>query len=142
MQYALADTGIWYAMFDPQDQSKERQIQITETVERLELFKIILPWPTLYETLRTKMVKNKFALQRFKEYLKRPNLNYLDDTPYRDRAMELVFSSSLKGGRSLSMIDCLIRLILDDDKVKITCLATLNIKDFSDVCRKRKIEII
>lgn len=139
MQTALVDTGIWYAMFDPRDQ---HQNQLKEKAELLELFQVILPWPTLYETLRTKMVRNKFALQRFEEYLKRPNLNYLDDTPYRDKAIELAFSSSLNRNRPLSMIDCLIRLILDDDKVKINCLATLNFRDFSDICRRRQIEII
>ena len=120
----------------------QHQNQLKEKAELLELFQVILPWPTLYETLRTKMVRNKFALQRFEEYLKRPDLNYLDDTPYRDKAIELAFSSSLNRNRPLSMIYCLIRLILDDDKVKINCLATLNFRDFSDICRRRQIEII
>ncbi|CAH2405647.1 hypothetical protein MES4922_40360 [Mesorhizobium ventifaucium] len=40
------------------------------------------------------------------------------------------------------MVDCLIRLMLDDRNLKINYLATWNEGDFDDVCRKRRIEII
>ena len=56
--------------------------------------------------------------------------------------MELAFSSALTGRRPLSMTDCLIRLIMDERNVKIDLLATFNVKDFVDVCRKQRIELI
>ena len=54
MKYALVDTGIWIAMFDPNDKYHERSKLISESFDK---FHLILPWPTLYETLRTKFVK-------------------------------------------------------------------------------------
>jgi len=138
MQYVLADTGVWYAMFDPRDQywgkTKEKE-------EILGLFTIVVPWPTMYETLRTRMVRNRKAMQLFEEYLRRPQLTFIDDSPYRDDAFDLTFSSSLRTSRPLSMDDCLIRLILDDVNIAVNYFATFNNRDFSDVCSKRRIEI-
>jgi len=116
--------------------------EIDEKAEVLDQCLVVVPWPTMYETLRTKFVKKKLALQQLRDYLKRPRVGYLDDVPYREQAMELAFSSALTGRRPLSMTDCLIRLIMDDRNVKIDFLATFNAKDFVDVCRRRRIELI
>jgi len=139
MEYTLVDTGIWIAMFDPRDQHRAR---IEEIAEYLDLCHLILPWPTLYETLRTRLARNRNALQSFEAYLKRPRISFLDDEPYRETAIELCFSSVLQAYRPLSMVDCLIRLVLDDINVKVSYLATFNNNDFFDICQKRQIEII
>lgn len=139
MEYILVDTGIWIAMFDPRDPYRERLRQMEEV---LELFHLVLPWPTLYETLHTRMVRNRRGLRGFQAYLKRPRISFLDDAPYREKALELCFSSGLRAYRSLSMADCLIRLVLEDVNVKVTGLATFNRSDFADVCQKRRIEMI
>jgi predicted nucleic acid-binding protein len=139
MEYAIADTGIWYAMFDARDQHAR---DIKEKVDILSLYRIVMPWPTVYETLRTRLVRNKYAMQRFEDYLKRPNIEYLDDSQYREAALELAFYSALRKSRPLSMVDCLIRLLLDDIDVKVSCLATFNHADFIDLCNKRRIELI
>lgn len=140
MQYVLADTGVWYAMFFPRDQHRA---QIQEKEERLDRSGLLIPWPTLYETLRTTMVKtgNRLALQRFQQYLTRPHVEFLDDSFYRQDALDLTFSSSLRDFRPLSLVDCTIRLMLEDTNVRVDFLATFNTKDFEDVCRKRRIEM-
>ena len=139
MQNVLVDTGIWFAMFDPRDQYAK---DIEEKAKIVERCHVVLPWPTVYETVRTRMAKNRFALQQFKSYLARPHVEYLDDTSYREAALELAFESSLRRSRPLSMVDCLIRLILGDINVKVDYLATYNVMDFEDVCRRRRIEIV
>jgi predicted nucleic acid-binding protein len=139
VEYALADTGLWYAMFDRRDQHHS---VAKEKAEVLELFHVVLPWPTLYETLRTRFVRNSIALGQFERFLKRPNVTYLDDSSFREAAFEIALESSLRQGRPLSMVDCLIRLLLEDVNTRISYLATLNERDFADVCRKKGIEII
>ncbi len=135
------DTGFWFAMFDPRDQYYS---EIQEKADLLETARILLPWPTLYETLRTKFVKNGKALNRFELFLKRPNIGYLDDIPYREAALELSFDASLRKepSRPLSMVDCLIRLIIEDANIKVDYLATFNESDFIDVCDKYRVEIL
>jgi predicted nucleic acid-binding protein len=139
MPYALADTGLWYAMFDQRDQ---HHAQARGKAEILNTFRIVLPWPTLYETLRTRLVRNAAALARFERFLKTPDVIYLDDSAFRQAAMELALESSLRQRRPLSMVDCLIRLLIDDVNTRIDYLATFNIQDFEDVCRMNGVEII
>jgi predicted nucleic acid-binding protein len=139
MDFAIVDTGVWFAIFDSQD---ERYKEGQKKAELLEVLQVVIPWPTLYETLRTKLVKNAKALRQFETFLKSTTVIYLDDQPYRDEAFQLSFESSLREKRPLSMVDCLIRLLLDDVNVNIQYLATFNNRDFIDVCARRGIEII
>jgi len=139
MEYVLADTGLWYALFDRRDQHHSEAMDKADT---LNMFQIILPWPTLYETLRTKFVRNVVALGQFEHFLMGPNITYLDDTPFRQAAFDLSLDSSLRRGRPLSMVDCLIRILIEDVNIRINYLATFNHQDFVDVCRSNRVEII
>jgi predicted nucleic acid-binding protein len=138
MDRILADTGVWYAMFEPGNRDRD---EIRKMAEILDVCRLVVPWPTMYETLRTRMMRKRDVTQRLENYLKRPNLEYLDDSPYREEALRLAFWWSSRG-RPLSMVDCLIRLLLDDIEVKVNVLATLNLRDFIDVCQRRRIELI
>jgi predicted nucleic acid-binding protein len=139
VEYALVDTGIWYGVFDNRDQWYQ---EAASKAEYFDYFKLVIPWPTLYETLRTSFVKNDRVLQRFESFLKSSNALFLDDANYRDKAFELSLDSSLRRGRPLSMVDCLLRLVIDDPNVKIDYLLTFNPRDFIDACRKNRVEIL
>ena len=139
MDSVLVDTGVWYALFDSRDNNYR---QAEETAERLNILNVVIPWPTAYETLRTRFVKNAVALRQFERFLKSPNIQFLEDEGYRASALQLSLDSSLRKARPLSMVDCLIRLILDDANMRIRYLATFNARDFYDVCARKGIEII
>lgn len=139
MEYALADTGLWYGVFDRRDQ---RYDEAQSKIDYFEFLQIVIPWPTLYETLRTRFVRNQFALQRFEMFLKKHPIVFLDDTVYRDNAFDLAMESSIRGGRPLSMVDCLLRLIIDDSNVRTDYLLTFNPSDFLDVCLKNRVEML
>jgi predicted nucleic acid-binding protein len=136
----LVDTGVWYALFDPRDGvASKTDLRLLES--RIEALSVVIPWPIAYETLRTRFVRNRLALTRFEQTLKSPRIKLVDDAPYRDDAISLSFDSSLRGHRPLSMVDCLIRILLDDANIKIRYLATFNAGDFADVCERRRIEL-
>jgi predicted nucleic acid-binding protein len=124
------------------DRSDQHHSEAKDKVEVLERFQIVLPWPTLYETLRTKFVKNSVALGQFERFLKRPNVTHLDDSSFREAAFEMALESSLRQRRPLSMVDCLIRLLLEDGNTRISYLVTFNERDFADVCWRKGVEII
>jgi predicted nucleic acid-binding protein len=136
----VLDTGVWIALFDPRERAKFKSSSVIES--RIEAMTVVLPWPIVYETLRTKFVRNVPALVNFEKYLKSPSINFIDDLKYRDKALELVFESSLRNRRPLSFVDCMIRILLDAHAPKIKYLATFNSSDFADVCRKHRIEIL
>jgi hypothetical protein len=108
---------------------------------RIEPMSIIVPWPTAYETLRTKFVKNRMALAAFERQMRAANIAFVDDVAYRDEAFQLALDSTRRN-RPLSMVDCLMRLMLDDRATRIGYLATFNIPDFFDVCHARGISIL
>ncbi len=139
MKYLLVDTGVWYAVFDDRDEHYRSARHMAEYLDRMP---IVLPWPILYETLWTGFVKNGRALRLFENRLKRPGISYLDDSAYRDAAFRLSLDSSLRRARPLSLVDCAIRLVLEDVNVKIGFLATYNPRDFVDVCAGRRIEMV
>ena len=139
MDFTIVDTGIWFAIFDKGD---ERHEEGQEKAKLLDMLQVVIPWPTMYETLRTKFVKNKNALKKFEAFLKSTAVIYLDDKFYREEAFQLSFESSLREKRPLSMVDCLLRLQLEDVNVNVQYLATFNRRDFIDICDRRGIEII
>lgn len=141
MNSILVDTGVWYAIFDQRERQQERK-EVNLLANRIEQFRIVVPWPVTYETLRSRFVKNRLALEGFERQMKSVNISFVDDTSYRDEALALSLESSLRKNRPLSLVDCLIRLLLDEPDMQIRYLATYNERDFSDVCRKRNIEIL
>ena len=118
MSSILVDTGVWHAIFDPRDRPDDR-VAIEKLVSRIDAMSVIVPWPVVYETLRTKFVRNRLALGHFERRLKSPKVVLVDDAPYRDDAFSLSLDSSLRGHRPLSLVDCVVRLILDDVNTKI-----------------------
>jgi hypothetical protein len=135
----IVDPGYWYALFDPRD-SLSREAQ--RKAHYIETLRVLLPWPLLYETLRTRFVKLPVRMSTFDRVLKRPNVEYVDDAPYRDRALAATIRGGISGKRPLSLCDMLIRLLIDDTSLRIRALLTFNPRDFHDVCQKRNVQIL
>jgi predicted nucleic acid-binding protein len=139
MKNVVIDTGFWFALFDPSDEHHKHALDIYELIKDNN---IIIPFPTLYETINTAFSKQSHWMQKFQEIVDQPNITKLFDEQYRDDALIITYFSSIKQKRNLSLVDVIIRLILDDPEVNINYLVTFNVGDFSDVCRKRNIEIL
>lgn len=141
MVSVLVDTGVWYSICDHRDRVRDRKT-VDALASRIEAMTAVIPWPITYETLRTRFVRNRLALERFEKQLKSPRSVFVDDAPYREDALAHSLESSLRGNRPLSLVDCLIRVFLDQPKTRIRYLATYNDTDFVDVCRQRNIEML
>ncbi len=139
MESVLVDTGFWYAVFDSRDSCHDDALTM---LELLDHFRVILPWPIMYETLRTRFVRNPLALARFERQIKSPRIFFLDDAAYRMSTLDMAIESSLRNKRPLSMVDSMIRLALEDKNLPINYLATFNVRDFADVCYRNSVELI
>ncbi|MGL5096049.1 MAG: hypothetical protein ACRDD1_10690, partial [Planctomycetia bacterium] len=122
----------------PKDANRRRVVDPHEIVARPTL---IVPWPTVYETLRTRFVRRPAWVAGFDQRLKRPNVRFVDDRLYHDRAYALTVEFS-KERRPISMVDVICRLILEDPARRIDYVLTTNAADFVDVCKNRGVEII
>lgn len=139
--HILVDTGVWLAIFDPTDLTRDRAI-VASHAERIQSMTAIIPWPITYETISSRFAKNTLALQGFEKQLKSRRVQLLDDTPYREHALNHAFETSLRQGRPLSLTDCLLRVVVDELSPGLSYLATYNVKDFADVCLRNKIEML
>lgn len=133
----LIDSSFWIGLLFPNDQYHDRSIEIFETIKS---FNFVIPYPTLYETINTKLKRNTIGLKKFENILKSPNAQFLTDTEYVDIALEKAIEL---GGcfHNISLVDWIIRLILQDSQYRIDYFVSFNDKDFIDICLNRKIEI-
>jgi predicted nucleic acid-binding protein len=139
-QRILVDTGVWYAMFAKGDQHASALAQKSEFLD--SPYRVIVPWPTVYEALRTQFVKKPLALGRFENYLKKTNVEFLEAECYRDEVFNETFELSLRQNRPMSMVDCLLRRIMSDAELSLDGFITFNANDFRDVCSVRKISML
>lgn len=131
----IVDSGFWIALFTKNDANHDIACVIEEETKNDCL---LLPYPTMYEFVNTQLTRNENRVINFKRFLKSTRIQFIDDKEYRDDALNLVLSSN----RHYSMVDQVIRLMLDDVHLKIDALAGFNYGDFRDICYKRNIEIL
>lgn len=132
----LMDSCIWFDYLE----AKEETVQFYNILNR-ERAVFIVPYPSLYEVLNTRLVRRRQKLFIFENILTTPQIRFFDDVPYRDDARREVFDKA-RWGFDYSFVDCVFREILMDRDNRIDYLATINTKDFADVCALRNIEII
>ena len=106
----------------------------------LDVRPIILPWPVLYETLNPRFVGLPGALAWFERLVLSPNTNRLDDSWYREASFNSVLASAPR--RRLSLVDAVLRSVIEDRNVPVAGILTFNPKDFVDACRQHRVEML
>lgn len=136
MKKVLVDSGFWIALFDERDKHHDNAVEFWECFSK-EL-KFIIPHPTLYEFLNTRMRRKKYAYERIKNlYSGAYAMEFVSDEKYKMDALEL----TLDERRDISLVDMTIRLMLGDEHIYVDTLLTTNKKDFYDVCAPRLIDV-
>ena len=134
----LFDTGYWFALYDERDSYHENALLL---FDYLYPHRILIPWPSLYETLNTRFVRRENWLADFKAVLNNKNTIQVQDEKYKYDVIKSIFLQS-KSYKKYSLVDLIIREILLDVEVIIDALITFNIADFEDICWKRNIELL
>lgn len=135
----IVDTGFWIGFYDKGDPYHH---EARKSAYILEKMNVLLPWPCLYETFNTRFSKNKIALKQFEKLLKEPHVKRINDDPYREKALDAAFKTSIIQSRPISLVDMVIRFIIEDINVPKDAIITFNRKDFFDICNKHGIEIL
>lgn len=142
MKIVLVDSCFWFAYLGTRNDSlKPIADKIYDRLEKLEC-NVIIPFPSLYETINTKLLKdkNKKAADWFLQQLN-TNTRYIrvPDDKYRDAAFT---ATSTNRSRGISLVDNILRIMMEDKSVRVDTLITFNTGDFLDVCTKCGIELI
>lgn len=139
MSNIILDTCFWRAIYDARDAHYEIAQLISKKYIDNTAYKILVPYPTMYELLRTEFVKNKAILNAVATLLNKDCFDKVCDAAYRDQALELTFKCNT---RNLSVVDNLIRLMIEDVNLRIKGVVTFNVGDFDDLCRAKSITLI
>jgi len=135
----LIDSGFWFAFFN---ETGNYHLNALAYEDYLKKYQLAIPWPSLYETLNTKLVKNKNSIINFEKVLSQSNVHFIEDHEFRKDAYNNTLKLSTSGKRPISFVDMIIRSILEDVNFRVNYLLTFNPGDFYDICLKRKIELI
>jgi len=135
----LVDSGFWYAYYDGKDTFHQDAQKI---MSLLEHHRILIPYPSLYETIDTRFCRRRVWIDHFRELIKGPRCILVQDDSYKANTIELSFNSSILNNRAISLVDMVIRQMLDDVDLKSDAVITFNPDDFVDICRKKKKIII
>lgn len=138
----IVDTGFWYSYLGTREQ--ERHMVADKVFRRLEELEVnfLIPFPTLYEAINTKLLKSKNRAKAnwfLRQLQSNPRFIKVPDDEYKDDAYLLTVSEN--NHRGYSLVDMIIRVMMEDDRLKINSLLTLNIEDFIDVASRRGISI-
>jgi predicted nucleic acid-binding protein len=134
---ALLDSGFWFGLLEPRD---GRHAEAVQLFQRIEKFHGLVPWPSLYEVLGTRLVRNTDRLEKLAAELRSPDIHLVDDVRYRDKAFDdCLIDPSTR--RPLSLVDRVLRAVASDVNVKVHAIVTFNPGDFADVCGRRKLDL-
>ena len=131
----LTDSCFWIGLVYPKDQYNSTCNEISSVIQN---YNILIPWPCLYETVCTRLLRQQGSLRLLETKLHTANIHYIDDAPYREIAIRNAFGH----GHTYSLTDCILREILRDINNRINGFVTFNTQDFQDICILRGIPIL
>ena len=131
----IIDTGFWYAFYDDKDQYHSEAVAMMSSLEKHQ---ILIPYPSLYETIDTRFSKRKNWMSLFHDFIQSTRCTLIPDDKYKQETLKITFDSSLVRNRPISLVDMVIRQMLDDVNLNVGAIVTFNPEDFSDVCRIRR----
>ena len=134
----LLDSGFFFALYEPRDTHHASAQGKREWLDELP---IVLPWPVLYEAVNTRFARRPGIMARFDAVVGHPDTKLLDDTPYRDDAYRTAIELGRRG-RPMSLVDAVLRSVIEDTNVAVAALLTFNPADFADVCRQNSVELL
>ena len=137
----IVDTGFWYSFLGTRE-------QVRHTVAENVFYRLVqqetnflVPFPTLYEAINTKLLKDKYRDKAdwfLKQLQSNPHFINIPDDEYKELAYNKTIEENYRG---FSLVDNVIRVMMEDKSLRISALLTFNVEDFIDVASKKGIEI-
>lgn len=134
----VGDTGFWIEAFDP---ACEHHGRAAALLENLRDKPIIMPWPIMYEVLRTRTVRNPVMVAAFDRVIRQPKVMRVDDGEFRSSSLDATILSAVSGRRRISLVDMVVRAVLESRRFRVSTLLTFNPGDFFDVCTRQGIAL-
>lgn len=135
----LIDSCFWIAFYTPGDKYHDNAMVASRNFEDNN---VLIPWPTLYEFINTRLARRKENLFAFQRFLQQQNVVRISDEKYKEQALANSFQLNISPTSSISLVDEVIRQMLLDQNLRIDYFLTYNAKDFEYHCQERQILIL
>ena len=131
MKRLIVDSCVWFALLDKTDDKHKYADQIKRV---LDIHELIVPFPTLYETINTRLSRNEYRQMEglFEHLQKEGQVVLIPDTKYRDKALQIV-NEQISTDKTFSLVDMIIRLMMEDDTLGDVAVYSFNVRDFVGV---------
>jgi len=142
MKTILLDTGYWIALFNP-EKEKEKQ-EIVEFVSQLideNNYSIIIPFPTLYEFLNSRLSSRKNEKINLEAELSKEKYKKVYDEKYRKKALENFFKQFSFVKYDISLVDEIIKEMIEDTTLKTDIIVTFD-NGLKNYARSMNVEVI
>lgn len=140
MKRLIIDSCYWFALFNEKDQYHHLANLMADNFSSPSI-KILVPFPSMYETLNTAFVDNKKQLQRLSEILaNHEKVEFIFDDEYKESAYRKTIGQD-KWSKT-SLVDSIILEMLEDKNLAIDGVVTFNSRDFAEPCRILQKEMI
>ena len=142
MKTILLDTGYWIALFSP-EKEKEKQ-DVIEYVSKLideSNYTVIIPFPTLYEFLNSKLSrkgKQKFNLE---SALSKQKYVKIYDNDYREKALKNFTYQFSFTNTDISLVDEVIKEMIEDVNLKTDIIVTFD-EMLKNYARSMNVEVV
>ena len=143
MKYILADTGFWIALFDKKDLKKFDIANDILLEIKTAKYKILISYSIYSELLRKKYFlkgDKKSKIEGLERLLKSGIIKLIDDTKYEEKALAVTLYET-KLCKTISYVDNILRLIIEDFHENISFFITFDIDHFYDVCERNNVQI-
>jgi predicted nucleic acid-binding protein len=126
MKTIILDTGYWIALFNP-EKEKEKQKTVEEVTRLIDEnnYSILIPFPTLYEFLNSKLSRKKDRVNLVIELSKNKYKKIYDDK-YRDKALKKFSDQFSYSISDISLVDEVIKEMIEDDKLRTDSIVTFD----------------
>lgn len=139
MRRLIFDSCFWFALYNERDPYHSQAVEMAKNFESPAV-KILVPFPSLYETLNTEFVDNKRQLRKMRDLMSNhEKVIFVYDDEYKDDAyLQTVLQEQTKA----SLVDNIILAMLADPTLSIDGVVTFNGRDFAEPCRILEKEMI
>lgn len=141
MKNICVDSGFMFAVYGEKKRTSRWMSLLADQYIIHTSNRLLVPWPILYESISTRMVKERMQIDLLKRHWKILNdegrIELMDDSLYREKALADCYEEIERDKlhyRKLSLVDRVVRAMLSDIELNIDLFITLDPGDFCDVC--------
>ncbi len=142
MKTILLDTGYWIALFSTENEKEKQDVveYVSELIDENN-YKVIIPFPTLYEFLNSKLSRKGRQKFNLESELSKQKYEKVYDEKYRKKALENFFKQFSFVNYDISLVDEIIKEMIEDTTLKTDIIVTFD-NTLKNYARSMNVEVI